>query len=222
MERSQHLYVLSQERRDCLQLVRSLLARDRLLVRLDTLLSLRPFARDSLRVRPQLRFALRVPLPLRLPTRRLHVRVTHRVLANALGVRLRVRRLVRAVNLDNANLEARGGTLAQELLAILRAPVGVLRSEAVRCQPECEGDRPGSAALTHAAFFRRRDGAPRLHLTCSGPPTDSPSGCPRSQRSQGRMSPPTSWPSTSSAKQHAAPRAQRTVPVATSGRSSRR
>src|SRR5579859_4111075 len=151
MERSQHLYVLSQERRDCLQLVRSLLARDRLLVRLDTLLSLRPFARDSLRVRPQLRFALRVPLPLRLTTRRLHVRVTHRVLANALGVRLRVRRLVRAVNLDNANLEARSGTLAQELLAILRAPVGVLRSEAVRCQPHREVDRPGSAALTHRA-----------------------------------------------------------------------
>ena len=62
-----------------------------------------------------------------------------------------------------------------------------------------------------------RDGAPVLHRTCSGPPTDSPSGWPRCQRSVGRMRPPTSSPSTNSARRQAPPRAQRTSPAATIG-----
>ena len=62
------------------------------------------------------------------------------------------------------------------------------------------------------ALARRRDGAPVLQATCSGPPTDSPSGWPRCHRSVGSIKPPTRTPSTSSARRQAAPRAQRTRP----------
>jgi hypothetical protein len=65
--------------------------------------------------------------------------------------------------------------------------------------------------------LRSRDGAARLQAACSGPPALSPSACPKSQGWPGSMKPPTSSPLTHSAHLHAAPRAQRTVPVATSG-----
>ena len=80
---------------------------------------------------------------------------------------------------------------------------------------------PYTDVLRYRRFIRARsrDGAPVLQATCSGPPTDSPSGWPRCQRSPGRMKPPTSSPSTSSARRQAEPRAQRTQPCATTGSS---
>ncbi len=69
------------------------------------------------------------------------------------------------------------------------------------------------------ALARRREGAAVLQLSCSGPPADSPSACPKCHRSPGSMKPPTSSPSTSSARLQAAPRAQRTQPCATIGAS---
>jgi hypothetical protein len=53
--------------------------------------------------------------------------------------------------------------------------------------------------------------------TCSGPPIDSPSGWPRCHCSPGEMKPPTRFPSTSSARLQAGPRAQRTRSCATIG-----
>ena len=74
------------------------------------------------------------------------------------------------------------------------------------------GIEPATIATARAGHRRpaRRRAVPRLQATCSGPPTDSPSGWPRCQRSPGRMKPPTSSPSTSSARLQAPPRAQRT------------
>jgi hypothetical protein len=92
----------------------------------------------------------------------------------------------------------------------------------VKANPPGPNTTPLSCVLEfphHARFARprNRDGAPVLHRTCSGPPTDSPSGCPKCQASVGSMMPPTSSPSIHSARRQAAPRAQRAKPDATIG-----
>jgi hypothetical protein len=74
--------------------------------------------------------------------------------------------------------------------------------------PHHQNRRPGAVATV-----------PRyLQRTCSGPPADSPSGCPKCHGSPGASRPPSITPSTSSACKHAAPRAHRTHPEATNGR----
>ena len=99
---------------------------------------------------------------------------------------------------------------------------GVRRPVKARSAPDpCHSPR----VTRHHSRLRlapSRDGAPALHRRCSGPPTDSPSGCPRCHSSSGRIKPPTDSPSTSSARPHAPPRAQRTHPEATIGAHRRR